>query len=154
MRTMKRELREELVKVEAAVFPCLQQNFLIEAFDEKELDMLQTIRNHYLPEIVLGFNSVLFFAGYAISRTHLAESMNLANIVAETPGLTQAFVASGRMKDLVQALAMNSRSLLKANEQGDGKTKRKTGKEKTKGLHLWNVEWIDSGDATGMEALD
>jgi nuclear pore complex protein Nup107 len=151
---MKRDLREELVKVEATVFPCLQQNFLIEAFDEQELDHLQVIRNHYLPEIVLGFNSVLFFAGYAISRTHLAESMNLANIVAETPGLTQAFVASGRMKDLVQALAMNSRSLLKANEQGDGKTKRKSAKEKTKGLHLWNVEWIDNGDATGMEALD
>ena len=40
------------------------------------------IRNAYLPEIVLAYNSVLFCAGHVLSRSHLLKCMTLSTTVA------------------------------------------------------------------------
>lgn len=134
---MKRELKEALNQVEAAMTPILEEGFLCNAFDEQEAKILDQIRFHYLPELVLGYNSVLWFAGRAVSRTLLGNCMELANIIAATPSLTEAFVMAGRMRELVTALAEDSQSLLLANERG----KQKTGEKKAKALDMWNVHW-------------
>ena len=134
---MKRELREALSQVEATMSPVLEQDFLCNPFDEQEAQILAQIRFHYLPELVLGYNSVLFFAGYAVSRTWLGNCMELANVVAATPSLTEAFVMAGRMRELVTALAMDSQSLLLANEAGS----KKPGEKKVKALDMWTVHW-------------
>lgn len=135
--SMKRELKDALGQVQVAIAPVLEQDFLCNPFDEQEAKILSEIRIHYLPELVLGYNSVLFFAGYAISRTWLGECMELANIVATTPSLTEAFVIAGRMRELVTALALDSQSLFAANEAGA----KKPGEKKVKALDMWTVHW-------------
>jgi nuclear pore complex protein Nup107 len=144
---MKRELREGLATIEAAVEPIFDPDFLADNPEQERI--LLKIRNHYLPEIVLAFNSALYFAGKAISRNNLVKCMDLANTVATTPNLTNAFVASGRMRELVNAIALDSQGLLMANEVGLG---RKGGDKKVKGMDIWNVKWKEMRDGT-LEAL-
>ena len=148
LQDLKRELRQGLVAIEAAVEPLLEPSFLEAGIDSDETGILMGIRTHYLPEIVLGYNSALFLAGKAISRNHLITCMELANTVAATPSLTDAFVQSGRMRELVNALALDSQTLLSANETGG----RKSMDKKPKGFDIWNVQWKDMKDGT-LEAV-
>jgi nuclear pore complex protein Nup107 len=138
MRTMKRILQASLDEVRNAMYPVLEPDFLSRPSDEAEAISLANIRNHYLPECILAYNSVLHFAGYAITRTWLVKCMDLAQEVATNDTLTEAFVASSRMKELVSAFALSSQALLHANEQGN-KTKR------DEGLEIWQVKPQDVG---------
>ena len=121
------------------MYPLLESEFLSRPSDEAEAISLTNIRNHYLPECVLAYNSVLYFAGHAISRTWLVACMNLAQVVAGNDMLTDAFVQSSRMKELVTAFAMSSQALLHANEQGGRKGK------KDENLEVWQVKPHDVG---------
>jgi nuclear pore complex protein Nup107 len=125
--------------------PTLDQDFLCNPFDEQEADILTKIRVQYLPELVLGYNSVLYFAGFCLSRVYLGGCMELANQIAATPNLTEAFVLAGRMREFVSALAFDSQALLSANEAG----KKKPGEKKAKALDIWSVKWKDTGKLVG-----
>ena len=114
--------------------PIFDNDFLSQPSDDNEAAILNDIRNHYIPEVILAYNSALWFAGHYSSRTWLVECMTLAQQVAEIPMLNGAFFASGRMKELVRAFAVDSQALLRANEQhrsagGDARAK------------LWQVTW-------------
>ncbi len=121
------------------MFPLLESDFLSRPSDEAEAIPLANIRNHYLPECVLAYNSVLYFAGHVITRSWLVECMNLAQEVATNDTLTDAFAASSRMKELVSAFALSSQALLHANEQGSKKGK------KDEGIEIWQVKPQDVG---------
>ena len=139
MRSMKKTLLGALDDVKKAMYPLLEAEFLSRPSDEAELIPLTNIRNHYLPECVLAYNSVLYFAGHIISRTWLVECMTLAQLVATTDTLTEAFVQSSRMKELVSAFAMSSQALLHANEKGG----RKANKDER--LGIWQIKAQDVG---------
>lgn len=121
------------------MYPLLESDFLSRPSDEAEAISLTNLRNHYLPECVLAYNSVLYFAGHAISRTWLIECMNLAQVVAANETLTEAFVQSSRMKELVMAFAMSSQALLHANEHGGRRGK------KDENLEVWQVRPVEVG---------
>ncbi len=139
MRSMKKVMQAALNDVRVAMFPLLESDFLSRPSDEAEAIPLANIRNHYLPECVLAYNSVLYFAGHVITRSWLVECMNLAQEVATNDTLTEAFVASSRMKELVSAFALSSQALLHANEQGSKKGK------KDEGIEIWQVKPQDVG---------
>ncbi|KAJ9609960.1 Nucleoporin nup84 [Cladophialophora chaetospira] len=134
-RTYKRDLKAHLDEVRQTMTPLLDNDFLSLPSDDNEALILTDIRNHYIPEIILAYNSALWFAGHYISRSWLVECMTLAQTVAETNMLTGAFVASGRMKELVRAFAVDSEALLLASEQKSGVG------EKAK---VWNVTWRET----------
>lgn len=136
---MKKILQAALDDVRNAMYPLLESDFLSKPSDEAEAIPLIKIRNHYLPECVLAYNSVLYFAGHAITRNHLVECMTLAQLVATNDTLTEAFVASSRMRELVSAFALSSQALLHANEQGSRKGKRE------EGIDIWQVKPQDVG---------
>ena len=92
---------EILNEVREHMFPILDEDYLSQPMDDSEARFLDEIRRWYLPEIILAYHSVLYFAGHAISRSWLVECMNLAQIVATNSTLTDAFVESGRMRELV-----------------------------------------------------
>ena len=139
MRTVKKLLQPVLDDVRNTMYPLLESDFLSRPSDEAEVIPLTNIRNHYLPECILAYNSVLYFAGHAISRSWLVKCMDLAQEVATNDTLTEAFVAGSRMKELVSALALSSQALLLANEQGNKKTKR------DEGIEIWQVKPQDVG---------
>ncbi len=151
LRTFKRELDQSLGKTIDAVQPIFDADFLCKPQDEREATILQQIRTHYLPECVLAYNSVLFFAGHALSRKYLVQCMDLAQQVAATPNLTDAFVESGRMRELVNAFALDSQALLLAGEQGRNKGKAS---KKEKGFDMWQVQWKQDDGGLDLEALD
>ena len=136
-------LKQSLGEVREAMVPILQQDYLAKPMDESEAGFLEQIRNHYLPELMLAYNSVLYFAGHFISRSWLVQCMELAQLIATTPTLTDAFVVSGRMQELVTAFALSSQALLRANEAGGKKSKN------DKGVDIWQVKYDDGKeDAT------
>jgi Nuclear pore protein 84 / 107 len=61
---------------------------------------------------------VLNFAGHFVSRESLLDCLNLAISVGESEELTNVFVEAGRMRELVDGLAISSRAILTANEKG------------------------------------
>ncbi|RMZ80290.1 hypothetical protein DV738_g2824, partial [Chaetothyriales sp. CBS 135597] len=149
VKAFKLKIRETFQDVQVYMQPLLGRDFLCQAADEDEAKHLGWIRNHYVTECILGYNNALWFCGHALSRSHLVECMDLAQTVATTPTLTQAFVDSGRMRELVRAFALDSQSLLQANEIG-----RKSGMGKEKGFsEIWQVSWKD-GLSVDVEELD
>ncbi|OAP54448.1 hypothetical protein AYL99_11549 [Fonsecaea erecta] len=159
-RNYKRELKRALEEVRQAMLPLFDNEFLCQPQDEMEAVVLNDIRNHYIPECVLAYNSALWFAGHFSSRAWLVECMTLAQVVAETPMLTNAFVESGRMKELVRAFAVDSQALLQATEQGSagggGGSANRTKKIKTdKGnADIWKVSWKEQTGQLDLEAMD
>lgn len=135
----------------------LDNEFLCQPQDEAEAVILRDIRNHYIPECVLAYNSALWFAGHYDSRGWLVECMSLAQRVAEVPMLTAAFVEGGRMKELVRAFAVDSQALLQAAEQaasgGGSGSRAKKIKTDTGNADIWKVSWQQKGPLD-LEALD
>ena len=148
---MKHELKEALNLVEATIEPLLDREFLCHPQDEVEGILLRELRNHYIPECILGYNCVLYFAGHFLSRAHLIDTMSLAQVVAENPMLTNAFLESGRMKELVRAFALDSQALLLANQSG-GRSGKRT-KTEQGNPDIWNVSWKNHEDMD-LEAID
>lgn len=146
MKPAKSRLQAHLLTVHQAMQPLFATDFLSTPNDEGESEELTEIRNHYIPECVLAYNSVLYFAGHALSRQHLVQCMELAQIVAQNPTLTDAFVASKRMKELVTTFALDSQALLRANESGAGNARqgaRRSAVGKKVRADIWQVSWKD-----------
>lgn len=145
IKSAKSRLQSHLQNVNQAMQPLFQPEFLSTPNDETEMEELTELRNHYLPECVLAYNSVLYFAGHALSRQHLVSCMGLAQTVAQNQTLTEAFVASKRMQDLVTAFAVDSQALLRANESGGGNLRGHSARQLALGGNIrpdiWQVQW-------------
>jgi len=108
---------------------------------EVEAARLVEIRKAYLPEVLLAYNSVLHFAGHAISREMLLKSMEFAaGVAAQGSDVAACFVSVGRMRELVDALAITSKAILKANEQGSKVNKGRKKGSHGESLNLWTVK--------------
>ena len=149
MRVLKRELLKYLGAIQELMSPLLDEDFLCRPNDETEGAVLDDIRNHYLPECILAFDSVLYYAGHALSRKYLVECMNLAQLVASSSTLTKAFVESKRMQELVTAFAVDSKALLHANEIDGGKKTRKDS-----GIDIWQIKGLSLNEATDLNPSD
>lgn len=109
---------------------------------DSEATEFEQIRVACLPELVLAYNAILNHSGYYISRDILLKSMDLAaTVAAEETDLTACFSAAGRMPELVDSLALSSRNMIQAEEQGSrggkGKSKRKLDGAS---LGLWSMK--------------
>ncbi|KIW91265.1 uncharacterized protein Z519_08161 [Cladophialophora bantiana CBS 173.52] len=159
-RNYKRDLKRALEQVRQDMLPLFDNDFLCQPQDDMEAVVLNDIRNHYIPECILAYNSALWFAGHFSSRAWLVECMTLAQVIAETPMLTNAFVESGRMKELVRAFAVDSQALLQATEQGAsggaGASAGRAKKIKTdKGnADIWKVSWKEETGPLDLDAMD
>lgn len=86
---------------------------------EEEASQLAIIRNAYLPDIVLAYNSAIQAAAHFISRENATKSMDLAIALAADANaeLADAFVQTERMQELVRSLAATSQAMVKLNER-------------------------------------
>lgn len=138
-RPWKAKLQGLLEKVHRTVDPLLG-GWLLHPKDDQEAAEFVAIRTHYIPEVVLAYNSVLHFAGYVMTRDMLLQCLNLATTVASNTNLTKPFVDAGRMSELVDEFGMSSLAILKANEQKSkpGMNKKRAGHGET--LEIWQVK--------------
>jgi nuclear pore complex protein Nup107 len=100
------------------------------------------LREAYLPETLLAYIASLQFAGNALTRDFLMECMELSALIAEEDSdLLDLFIETGRMQELVEALAMASKTLLlvtSARQTPGSRGKRTRLKGWTQ--ELWNVK--------------
>lgn len=121
--------------------PCLR-NWLVESIDDE--DDFTLLRDMYLPEVMLGYVSVLHFAGTSMGRDNLLECMELAALIAEKDNDVQAvLMKNGRMVELVEAFANCSKALAVITSQekkgGTGGSSKKM-RELGWSRDLWTVK--------------
>ncbi|KAL2829560.1 107-domain-containing protein [Aspergillus pseudoustus] len=122
-------------------------DWLVSAQDEAELADLEEIRSTYIPELFLDYHSALYYSAHVISSDILVQCMNLAMQVAENEFLTRSFVASRRMAELMDALALSSKAMVNARAKPNV---RLLGGES---LGIWNVQVpADEGEEMLREA--
>ncbi|KAE8325534.1 107-domain-containing protein [Aspergillus sergii] len=133
IKNLKDELQESLDEVSIHVDALLDE-WLMGAEDETEQAELEEIRKTYIPELFLDYHNALYYAGHVLTSELLVQCMNLAMQVSENEYLTSAFVASRRMAELVDALALSSKAMVN--------TQAKPGKKLLGGesLGIWNVD--------------
>lgn len=88
---------------------------------------------------------MLIFAGHALSREHLPQSMNLATQVATNPNLTQVFVEAKRMRELTTAFALSAKAMLYANQSAGQKKFKRTKFPEGENMEIWQVKPQDVG---------
>jgi nuclear pore complex protein Nup107 len=104
--------------VEACMAPLLQADFLSYPDGEEEdrdnaKALFASVRDLYLPEALVAYNTVLHSAGYLITRESLLKSMDLSVAIAqEDNALTGPLVRAGRMRELVKSFALSARVML------------------------------------------
>lgn len=100
------------------------------------------LRDAYLPETIIGYVSVLHFAGTSLSRDNLLECMELASIIARKDAdVAAVLMRAGRMKELVEGFANCSKALaISSNEKkGHGGSSKKL-REMGWTRELWSVK--------------
>ncbi|KAI9371384.1 107-domain-containing protein [Aspergillus egyptiacus] len=127
------ELQEALDKVSEHIDAVLY-DWLVDAQDEAEQAELEEIRTTYIPELFLDYHSALYYSAHIITSDILVQCMNLAMQVAENEYLTRSFVASKRMGELMDALALSSKAMVNARAKPNV---RLLGGES---LGIWNAE--------------
>jgi nuclear pore complex protein Nup107 len=100
------------------------------------------LREAYLPETLIAYIVSLQFAGNALTRDFLMECMELSALIAEEDSdILNLFICTGRMQELVEALAMSSKTLLlvtSARQAPGSRSKKMRLKGWTQ--ELWNVK--------------
>ncbi|OJD21169.1 hypothetical protein ACJ73_07494 [Blastomyces percursus] len=109
--------------------------------DDMEATELEFIKSTYLPEVILAYHSALYFAGHTIGREVLTQCMMLSSVIASSPSLTNSFITSGRMCELVDALALSSIAMMSAKES---KLKKKL--EDGASLDIWKIKPQQDGE--------
>jgi nuclear pore complex protein Nup107 len=111
-------------------------------FEEGAQAEFNQLRDAYLPETVLAYITVLQFAGVNLTRDFLLEVMDMSARIAEDGSdLLELFMRTGRMKELVEVLALSSKALLITTSQRQSSASRSK-KTRSKGWsqELWNVK--------------
>ncbi|KAI0828388.1 nuclear pore protein 84/107 [Hypoxylon sp. FL0890] len=99
----------EVKRIKSFMQPILN-NWLMESIEEDE--DFAYLRDAYLPETIIGYVSVLHFAGTTLTRDNLLECMELASVIAKKDADVAAVIMkAGRMKELVEGFANCSKAL-------------------------------------------
>ncbi|KAI1121578.1 nuclear pore protein 84/107 [Nemania abortiva] len=129
----------EVKSIKSFMGPILN-NWLLESMQGDE--DFTYLRDAYLPETIIGYVSVLHFAGTSLSRDNLLECMELASIIARKDAdVATVLMKAGRMKEVVEGFANCSKALaISGNEKkglgGSSKKMREMGWTR----ELWSVK--------------
>ncbi|KAI1868645.1 hypothetical protein JX265_005323 [Neoarthrinium moseri] len=112
--------------VQSFMAPLLNKWLLESVEEDPDFELL---RDMYLPEIIIGYVSVLHYAGTSLSRDYLLEAMELAAHIADKESdVAAVLMKSGRMREVVEAFANASKALAVSSEDkrkgGTGSSKK------------------------------
>ncbi|KAI1432007.1 nuclear pore protein 84/107 [Xylaria sp. CBS 124048] len=100
------------------------------------------LRDIYLPEMIIGYVSVLHFAGTFLDRDHLLLCMDLASLIAKKDAdVAMVLMKAGRMREIVDSFARCSKALAISSPEkkslgGSNKKLRELGWSR----ELWTVK--------------
>ncbi|KAL1961949.1 hypothetical protein VTN77DRAFT_730 [Rasamsonia byssochlamydoides] len=137
LRELKEKLQEALDHA-AEYIESLFDGVLTDARDETEAEELEFIRHTYLPEVFLNYHSALYYGSLKLSRDILVQCMNLSILISRDQSVIDSFIASKRMGELVDALALSSAAMVNTPPT-KGKKKFDYGGR----LDIWNIKVED-----------
>ncbi|PWY83089.1 nuclear pore complex protein An-Nup84 [Aspergillus sclerotioniger CBS 115572] len=111
LKDLRGELQEALDDTSLQIDAMLDE-WLVNYENEADQAELEQIRNTYLPEVFLDYHSAMYYSAHVLTSELLVQCMNLATQVAEVEHLTSSFVASRRVGELVNALALSSKAMV------------------------------------------
>ena len=83
---------------------------LEQADEEKDYEH---IRRTYLPDLILDYHNVLYYASYSLDKPGLlSQCMTVSIWIATIPHLTRSFTEAKRMGELMEALALASKAMV------------------------------------------
>lgn len=142
-RNWRGQLAKAFQPTRATIQPLLK-GWLMTSPNEVLQAEFKLLREAYLPETLLAYIVSLQFAGNVLTRDFLMECMELSALIAEEGSdLLSVFIETGRMQELVDALAMASKTLLLVTSARQAPGSRSTSKKmRLKGYtqSLWNVK--------------
>ncbi|QDS72538.1 hypothetical protein FKW77_000359 [Venturia effusa] len=108
-------LREDIIPRMVPLFG----SFLTEVADAEDEYLCTKIRHAYFPDIILAYNGIVTYTSQFGDKEVLFKSLELANAIADEKNyeLANAFLATKRMGELVESLALSQRMLLRLNQQ-------------------------------------
>lgn len=130
-------LKEAKEQVDDIVDVILTQSLLALPQGQDELKDFESIRQNFIPEILIAYNTVLHSAGAAISRENLIQSMDLSVSIANTVDIVECFQKAGRMRELVKSFAETSKKMLILKAEGKPWRPRKD--REGRDLGLWEI---------------
>ncbi|KAK0660541.1 Nucleoporin NUP84 [Lasiodiplodia hormozganensis] len=144
----KNKIRNLLESVCEAANPLLGDTLTL-ACDDGEAEQLIHLRRAYLPEVILGYHSVLHSAAHMVGRDNITRCMDLATALAapDNAELTNVFLETGRMQELVTAFAHSSLAMVRLTEGTSGKkepSKKRARDGQT--MRLWEVNTGNAGN--------
>ncbi|KAL0259829.1 Nucleoporin nup84 [Diplodia seriata] len=148
----KNKIRNLLESVCEAANPILGDVLML-ACDDEEAEQLIHLRRAYLPEVIIGYHSVLHSAAHMVGRDNITRCMDLATALAapESADLTSVFIETGRMQELVSAFAHSSLAMIRLSE---GSGKREPSKKRARDGQTMRLWEINTGDDSGNGAQD
>ncbi|KAE9376803.1 hypothetical protein N431DRAFT_401256 [Stipitochalara longipes BDJ] len=142
-RNWRGQLAKAFLPTRATIQPLLNGWLLTSPNEGLQMEF-KLLREAYLPETLLAYIVSLQFAGNVLTRDYLMECMELSALIAEeNSDLLKLFIETGRMQELVEALAMASKSLLLVTSARQASGSRSSSKKmRLKGFtqSLWNVK--------------
>ena len=118
----------------ASVFPSSSTPQETYAFHR---DRLSAIRESYLPELLVAYNTALQPAAHLCSRDHFIASLELGRTIAGNPEFLRCLQKARRMRELLDGLARTSYAMLQLNEQKPAASKVRGKSGKT--LGIWDI---------------
>jgi nuclear pore complex protein Nup107 len=142
-----KELLESMEQVFTALISAISSSLSLHP--DAETQDTWNLKFVYIPEIVLAYLSVLQTAAFFLQRDSAVSSavraMEIANLVADEDNewLQKVFLKTGRMSELVDALAMVSKAMLRLNEHEPKKSATKKRGSKGETLRIWDLNAKD-----------
>jgi nuclear pore complex protein Nup107 len=142
-----KDLLESIESVFTSLISAISSN--MQVHPKSETQDSWNLKRAYMPEIVLAYISVLQTAAFFLQRDSAVSSavkaMEIANLVAdeENEWLQKVFLETGRMSELVDALASVSKAMLRLNEHEPKKSVVKKRGSKGETLRIWDLNAKD-----------
>lgn len=106
------------------------------------------IRRTYLPDLILDYHNVLYYASHSLDKPSLlSQCMTVSIWVANTPHLTRSFTESKRMSELVDALALASKAMVLTDPKHDRVF------ENGQTLGIWRVTAPENEEGDAVEHM-
>lgn len=116
-RSFKKTLTVAFERVQTNAFETAKNFLEYERF--AALSSISTIRNIYVPELVIALHRIYIEAGHFINPSLLSNTLQLAMIVADPDrNVLRPFEETGRLKEYVDELAGASRGILGVAQEG------------------------------------
>lgn len=140
----KNELEQAYESIQSYTLP-ISKTWLIGSIGDSPLDQaeqLQSIRNTYIPDLILALHNVYTDAGRYLRKSLLTQTLELASVVGSNSDdgqqILRCFIETGKLKEYVDSIAEASRMILGASFREMSK-KGTTGSSGAS-LQIWNVQ--------------